>query len=82
VHGVVMSLTSVELERLYAEPSVREYKPQAVLAKLAGGGVTAALCYNLSTPPKTSERNPDYLTKLRAVGRKVGLPEGYLSSLE
>jgi hypothetical protein len=81
VHGVVMSLTLVELERLYAEPSVREYKPQAVLAELAGGGVTAALCYNLPTPPRANERNPDYVTKLRALGEKVGLPEGYLSSL-
>jgi hypothetical protein len=81
VHGVVMSLTLVELDRLYAEPSVREYKPQAVLAELAGGGVTAALCYNLPTPPGANERNPDYVTKLREVGEKVGLPEGYLSSL-
>ena len=82
VHGVVMSLTLPELERLYAEPSVREYKPQAVLAELAGGGVTAALCYNLPTPPRSSERNQEYVTKLRAVGEKVGLPEGYLSSLQ
>ena len=82
VHGVVMSLTLSELERLYAEPSVREYQPQAVLARLASGGVTAALCYNLAIPPGPKERNPDYLIKLRAVGRKVGLPEGYLSSLQ
>jgi Gamma-glutamyl cyclotransferase, AIG2-like len=81
VHGVVMSLTLAELERLYAEPSVREYTPQAVLADLAGGGVTAALCYNLPNPPRANERNPDYVTKLRAVGEQVGLPEGYLWSL-
>jgi Gamma-glutamyl cyclotransferase, AIG2-like len=81
VHGVVMSLTLSELERLYAEPSVREYKPQAVLARLAGGGVTAALCYNLANPPGPNERNLDYVIKLRAVGEKVGLPAGYLSSL-
>ncbi len=52
VHGVVMSLTLAELERLYAEPGVREYKPQAVLAELAGGGVTPALCYNLPAGPR------------------------------
>ena len=82
VHGVVMSLTLSELERLYAEPSVREYQPQAVLARLASGGVTAALCYNLAIPSGPNEPNPDYLIKLRAVGQKVGLPEGYLSSLQ
>ncbi len=81
VHGVVMSLTLAELERLYAEPGVREYKPQAVLAELAGGGVTPALCYNLPAAPRADERNPEYALKLRAVGQKVGLPAEYLSSL-
>jgi hypothetical protein len=81
VHGVVMSLRLDELERLYAEPGVREYRPQAVLAELAGGGVTAALCYNLATPPGASERNSDYVRKLRAAGEKVGLPADYLSAL-
>jgi hypothetical protein len=81
VHGVVMSLTLAELERLYAEPSVREYKPQAVLAELAAGGVTAALCYNLPVAPSADQRNPEYAVQLRAVGQKVGLPADYLCSL-
>jgi hypothetical protein len=82
VHGVVMSLTLAELERLYSEPSVQAYQPQAVLAQLAHGGVTAALCYNLPDPPPPAERNPEYATKLRAVGQKVGLPAEYVSSLQ
>jgi hypothetical protein len=81
VHGVVMSLTLAELERLYAEPGVRDYKPQAVLAELAGGGVTPALCYNLPAAARADERNAEYALKLRAVGQKVGLPAEYLSSL-
>src|SRR5262245_14168376 len=81
VHGVVVSLTLAELDRLYSEPGVREYEPQAVLARLANGGVVAALCYNLPRPPLPSERNPEYASRLRAVARKVGLPPDYVESL-
>jgi len=82
VHGVVVSLTLADLDRLYSEPSVQAYKPQAVLANLATGGVIAALCYNLSQPPPPTERNPEYATKLRAVAQKVGLPPEYVESLQ
>lgn len=81
VHGVIMSLTRDELERLYAEPSLRVYRPEAVLAHLAGGGLTAALCYNLPEPPSPTEHDSDYAAKLREVARKVGLPEEYIASL-
>jgi Gamma-glutamyl cyclotransferase, AIG2-like len=81
-HGVVMSLTLGELERLYSEPSVQAYQPQPVLAHLARGGVIAALCYNLPEPPAPTERNPEYASKLRAVGQKVGLPAEYVASMQ
>jgi AIG2 family protein len=81
VHGVVMSLTLAELDSLYSEPSVQAYKPQAVLAHLASGGVLAALCYNLSQPPSPTERNAEYAAKLRAVAQKVGLPGEYVASI-
>lgn len=81
VHGLIMSLTLDELERLYSDPSVQAYRPVAVLAHLANGGVVAALCYNLPEPPDPSERNPEYSAKLRAVAEKVGLPPEYVRSL-
>lgn len=81
VYGVVMSLTLRELERLYSEPSVQAYKPRAILAHLATGGTIATLCYNLPEPPAASERNPEYAAKLRAVGKKVGLPADYITSI-
>ena len=80
-YGLVMSLTVAELQRLYSEPSLETYEPQAVLAQLANGGVVAALCYNLPRPPAASEHNPEYAEKLRAVGRKVGLPADYIATL-
>src|SRR5215472_14128515 len=66
-HGVVVSLPLGELDRLYSEPSLRGYEPQAVLAHLAAGGAIAALCYNLPEAPLPGDRNPEYASKLRAV---------------
>jgi hypothetical protein len=80
VHGLLMSLTLSELERLYADPGVRAYQPEAVLAQLAHGGAIAALCYNLPTPPAADEPNTEYVVKLRAVAAKAGLPAGYIES--
>ncbi len=82
VHGVVLSLTLPELDRLYSEPSVQAYRPEAVLARLADGAVIPALCYNLPGPPAPGERNPEYAAKLRAVARKMGLPAEYIATIE
>ena len=82
VYGIVSSLTLSELDRLYSDASVQAYKPQAVLAQLEGGGVVAALCYNLLEPPSPHERNPEYAKKLRAIATKIALPAHYVSSIE
>jgi hypothetical protein len=79
--GVILSLTSDELERLYSEPGVQAYRPQAVLVHPSSGGVVSALCYNLPQPPSPDEHNPEYATKLRAVARRAGLPEDYVASI-
>jgi hypothetical protein len=81
VHGVVMSLGLADLEQLYSEPSVQAYRPEAVLAHLASGGIIAALCYNLPELPERTDPNPEYAFKLRVLAQKVGLPAEYISSL-
>lgn len=81
VHGVVMRLTVDDIERLYAEPSVRAYEPQALLVELDRGGVVAALCYTLPVPPPATARNQEYSAKLRAIAEKVGLPAGYVDGI-
>ena len=73
-HGVVMELSHAEIERLYAEPSVRMYRPEAVVAELADGGQVPALCFNLEMPPRPGESNDAYARKLRDLGRRLGLP--------
>ena len=81
VHGVICSLTSAELDRLYSEPSVEAYAPQAVLAHVESGGLVTALCYVLLNPPAAIERNAEYTAKLRTVARKLGLPSEYVESI-
>ena len=56
VHGVVLTLTLAELERLYSEPGVRAYVAQPVRAQLEDGGVLSALCYNLPEAPLYGDR--------------------------
>jgi Gamma-glutamyl cyclotransferase, AIG2-like len=81
VHGRVFSLTCDDLERLYSEPSVQAYRPEAVLARLASGASIAALCYNLPEPLQPDGRSPKYVTELRELARRIGLPPDYIASI-
>ena len=81
VYGMVMWLKPAELNRLYADSTLREYRPQTVMAELAAGGSTSVLCYNLPVPPKAGEASREYALKLKAVAEKVGLPAEYIASL-
>lgn len=80
VHGVVFSLELAEIARLYSDPSVLAYQPEAVLARVSDG-VIAALCYNLSPPPSPSEKNPEYAAKLRTLAERIGLPADYVAAI-
>ncbi|MGB9181598.1 MAG: gamma-glutamylcyclotransferase family protein [Pyrinomonadaceae bacterium] len=81
-HGVLFSLTHGEVDALYSEASVSVYRPEAVNARLSDGSVVPALCFNLPMPPSIEERNPQYVTKLREVASRIGLPTGYVSSIQ
>ena len=80
-YGVLFSLTRSELDALYSDGSVSAYRPETVSARAADGGVTAALCYNLPTPPAGGARNPRYAAKLRELAARAGLPADYVSSI-
>jgi hypothetical protein len=82
VHGVIAKLTHAEIEQLYAEPSVRDYHPEAVVANMADGGSLPALCFNLVVPPSPDEHNPEYGRKLRELAEQLGLPSEYVKSIE
>ncbi|SFJ27776.1 gamma-glutamylcyclotransferase family protein [Bradyrhizobium sp. Gha] len=81
VYGMVMRLTHSEIDRLYSEPSVLEYRPEPVLVELGDGSVEPALCFNLPMPPNRTSGNPQYAAALQAVARKMGLPESDVANL-
>lgn len=82
VFGLVASLSHDDLERLYSEPSVQTYKPEAVLAHLSNGDVLPALCFNLPEPPSPQEQNAEYAARLRDLARRLNFPEEYIASIQ
>jgi hypothetical protein len=81
VHGFVFGLTHDEIDRLYAEPSVAAYRPEAVTAQLADRSCISALCFNLPPSNAIEEANPEYAEKLRAVACRLGLPADYTAGI-
>ena len=81
VFGQIVSISHVELERLYSEPGLQAYKPEAVMAQLANGETRAALCFNLVEPPSLQERNPEYAHKLRALAQQLDFPSEYVAPI-
>lgn len=82
VYGMLFDLTHDEVGRLYAEPSVAVYRPEAVLAEPDSGEAIAALCYNLPIAPAAHERNPEYAGRLRDLAARLDLPGDYVRSIE
>ena len=81
VYGVLMDLSHREIEQLYAEPSVRVYRPEPVLAELDNGSRVAALCFNLPEAPGLDERNDVYAQRLRDLASRLGLPASYVDGI-
>ena len=82
VYGFVMGLSHEEIDALYAEPSVAEYRPEPVIAELADRSLVPALCFNLPPAKASAEANPEYAAKLRALAARLGLPRDYIASIQ
>jgi hypothetical protein len=82
VHGSVIGLSHREIETLYAEPSVADYRPEAVIAQLADGSLVPALCFNLPLSGEAAEPNPEYAAKLREVASRLRLPAAHVASIQ
>jgi len=81
VYGMVMRLTHAEIDQLYSQPSVVEYRPEPVLVDLGDGSAEPALCFNLPRPHDRASGNPQYAAALQAVARTMVLPESYVAKL-
>ena len=80
-YGVLMDLRHDEIDRLYGDPSVQMYRPEALLAELDDGSRATALCFNLPEAPAPDERNEQYAERLRDLTRRLGLPESYVDRM-
>lgn len=81
VYGVLMSLTHHEIDFLYAEESLKAYRPEPVIVHTKDKKTLPALCFNLIQPPATHERNDEYARKLKLVAAQLELPEEYVNSI-
>jgi gamma-glutamyl AIG2-like cyclotransferase len=82
VHGIAGWLSHQELERLYSDPSVRDYRPEGVVVRMEDGDQVPALCFNLIEEPPPEEHNHDYAARLRALAERLNLPARYVASIE
>ena len=80
-HGVLAAMTHGDVDRLYTDPVVASYRPEAVLVEAADGTRAVALCFNLPTVPEQQVRNAEYAEQLRAVAESVGLPKDYVAKI-
>lgn len=81
VHGVVMDISNTEIDNLYSEPSVRMYRPEAVLVETLNSTFTPALCFNLVEPSNNEVANEEYAAKLRELAVRLGLPAEYIARI-
>lgn len=80
-YGIVFSLTHDEVDRLYEEPSVKVYRPEAVSAHLEGGNVIPALCFNLPEFDSSKDRNVEYAARLKELATRLNLPASYVQTI-
>jgi Gamma-glutamyl cyclotransferase, AIG2-like len=81
-YGMVMELTHEEIDQLYSEDSVRQYRPEAVMLQLDDGSSVPAVCFNLVKPPHANEANAEYAAKLRELARRIELPIDYVNCIQ
>ncbi len=81
-YGLVMHLAAADIDRLYADPSVRAYQPEAVHVMLDDGEIVEALCYNLPQPVPATPPDAAYARKLHELATRLGFPASYLAVLE
>ena len=83
VYGVLMQVPAEDLRRLYSEPDLSAYRPEAVRVVLDdGGGAEEAVCYNLPLILRMEDTDRGYARELYRLAKRLGLPDQYLESIE
>ena len=81
VEGTITELDEDDLARLYAGPSLADYGPIDVAARLRDGRSIDAVSYVLPEAEANGPRNEEYATKLRALANRVGLTPAYVATI-
>ncbi|MDH4255948.1 MAG: gamma-glutamylcyclotransferase [Gammaproteobacteria bacterium] len=80
VYGAMMDIAPAEATALYAEDSLADYLPEAVVVELMDGKRVEATCYILP-PAKVSGTNRRYAEALLEVATRLDFPESYLDQI-
>jgi hypothetical protein len=78
-HGIAMELTHEEIARLYSDPAVNMYFPEALDIDLEKGGSAPALCFNLAGTAEPEQSDPAYVAQWREIAQGLGLPADYIA---
>ncbi len=80
VYGVLAELTPDEVNLLYSQERLNDYKPRSVFVKKKDGKEVAASCY---TAPlrKNALPKPEYVNLLIEVAKSHGFPPWYIERL-
>lgn len=78
VYGLLMSLSQPELDSLYADETVKAYRPEPVIVQTLDQSC-AALCYNMTESEQ--QKDPEYVFKLKELTKKLRFPEEYVNSI-
>jgi hypothetical protein len=81
-YGIVMTLAEEDLQLLYAQPGVSDYRPEPVTVVMSADRSTrSALCYNISADDLGRDVNSEYAQQLAALAAKLGFPEDYVGEI-
>jgi hypothetical protein len=80
-YGMLMRLRREDLDLLYSEPGLSDYRPEAVRVVLDDGSSVDALCYNLPLPLADTRPDRAYAGQLYELGVQLGLPADYLAPI-
>jgi hypothetical protein len=78
--GIVAGLTQEDIGTLYADPSVLDDRPEAVVVTLADARQVPAWCYTLAQVTG-ARRNTAYAIRLVEVAKTLAVPADYLGRL-
>ncbi len=79
-YGILMNLSSADVEKLYSDSSVADYLPEPIVCELLTGGTDNGLVYNLSES-KLEGKNTKYAKMLVEVLTDKEFPNSYVKEV-